>query len=106
MIPCVRAGSNGTEISVHIQPGASRAEIVGLHADALKVRIRARPVEGAANEALSNFMAQSLGVPRREVRILHGEKSRRKVLEVQLPAEDVSEALARLIMTVTVGENS
>lgn len=106
MIPCLRAGGEGTELSVHIQPGASRSEITGLHGEALKVRIRARAVEGAANEALLNFIAQSLGVPRRKVKILRGEKSRRKVLEVQLPVEAISEVLARLLMTATLGENS
>jgi uncharacterized protein len=100
VIPCLRAGSVGTEISVHVQPGASRVEIAGLHGDALKVRIHARAVEGAANEALLNFIAHALGVPRREVKIVRGEKSRRKVLEVQLPVEDVMEILARLMMTV------
>lgn len=106
MIPCLRACSRGSEISIHVQPGASQAEIVGLHGEALKVRIRARAVEGAANEALLNFIAHALGVPRREVKIVRGEKSRRKVLEVQLPVEVVTEILARLMMTVTVGENS
>jgi len=71
---------NGVEITVHIQPGASRSELAGEHGDALKVRISARAVEGAANAALTEFMAQRLGVARREVRIVRGEKSRHKVL--------------------------
>lgn len=106
MIPCLRAGSGGTEISIHVQPGASQAEIVGLHGDALKVRVPARAVEGAANEALVIFVADALGVPRREVKILRGVKSRRKVLAVRSPVEDVTEVLARLMMPVTVGECS
>ncbi len=106
MIPCLRASAAGAEISIHVQPGASRTEIAGLHGDAMKVRIQARAVEGAANEALLNFIAGALGVARREVKILRGEKSRRKVIEVRLPEEDVVQILSRLMMTATVGENS
>lgn len=106
MIPCLRAVADGTEIIIHVQPGAARAEVVGLHGDALKIRIAARAVEGAANEALLNFVAHALGVPRREVKILRGEKSRRKTVETPLPVEDVTEILSRLMMQVTVGESS
>jgi hypothetical protein len=90
VIPFLRAVPGGTEIAVHVQPGAARAELVGLHGDALKVRIPARAVEGAANAALVNFIAHALGVPNREVKILRGDKSRRKVLEIPLPVEDVA----------------
>ena len=106
MTPFLRGTSRGTEVTVHVQPGASQAEIVGLHGDALKVRISARAVEGAANDALLDFIAQSLGVPRREVRILRGEKSRRKILEIQSPAENVTKILTRRMIKVTVGERS
>lgn len=78
--PWLRPVDNGVEITVHIQPGASRSELAGEHGEALKVRISARAVEGAANAALTEFMALRLGVARREVRIVHGEKSRHKVL--------------------------
>ncbi len=105
MIPCLRASTDGMEITVHVQPGASQEAIVGLHGDALKIRIRARAVEGAANEALLNFIAHALGVPQREVKMLRGERSRRKVLAVPLPAEDAKERLAQLMM-VTVGERA
>jgi uncharacterized protein (TIGR00251 family) len=78
--PWLRAANGGVEITIHIQPGASRSELAGEHGDALKVRISARPVEGAANAALAEFMALCLGVARRKVRIVRGEKSRHKVL--------------------------
>ncbi len=80
MVPWLRPADTGVEISIHIQPGATRSELAGEHGEALKVRISARPVEGAANAALMEFMAQCLGVARREVRIVRGEKSRQKVL--------------------------
>ena len=69
--------------AVHVQPRASRSEIAGLHGDALKVRLAAPPVDGAANEALIDFLATSLGVARRAVRLVSGPTSRSKVVEVE-----------------------
>jgi uncharacterized protein (TIGR00251 family) len=82
----------GSEITLHVQPGASRSELAGLHGDALKLRIAARPVEGAANAAVLDFLATWLGVPRRELRLLRGDKSRRKTVWVPLPPEQVAVA--------------
>ena len=53
------------ELSVHAQPGARRTEVQGLHGDAIKIRISARAVEGAANEALLEFVAADFQVPGR-----------------------------------------
>lgn len=76
----LRPSDGGVEISVHVLPGASHGALAGEHGEALKVRVTARPVAGAANAALIEFMARCLGVARREVRIVRGEKSRWKVL--------------------------
>ena len=89
----LRPIAGGCELILHIQPGAAKTEIAGQHGDALKVRIQAPPVEGAANTALLAFIAKALGLPLREVRLLRGGKSRRKTLEVALAPETV---LARL----------
>ncbi len=83
----------GTEINVHIQPGASKSEIAGMHGDAIKIRIKARPVEGAANAALIDFIATSLGVTRNAVKILRGEKSRQKTVWVAVQANEVERRL-------------
>jgi uncharacterized protein (TIGR00251 family) len=88
--------ANGSEVTLHVQPGASRSELSGLHGDALKLRISARAVEGAANAAVLEFVAAWLGVPRREVRMLRGEKSRRKTLWVPLKAEEIAGRMTRL----------
>ena len=69
-------------ISVRVQPRASRDELAGVINGALKVRLRAPPVEGAANDALIAFLADELGVARRHVRIVSGFGSRNKVVEV------------------------
>ena len=68
--------------SVHVQPRASRTEIVGVHGDALKIRIAAPPVDGAANDELVRFLSNIFAVSRRDVRILAGETSRSKLVEI------------------------
>jgi len=65
-----------------------------MHGDAVKVRLAAPPVDGAANEELIRFVAERLGVPRSTVRIAAGAASRRKVVEVDgASAETVRTAL-------------
>jgi uncharacterized protein (TIGR00251 family) len=89
----VKPADGGAELSIHIQPGASKSEIAGLHGDALKIRIHARPVEGAANAELTEFMATCLGVPRKAVKIVRGEKSRRKSVWVAIQADEAERRL-------------
>ncbi len=84
--PCVRAGPAGVVLSVSVVPGASRTELVGLHGDALRVRLAAPPVDGKANEALLGWLADSLGLPRRQVALLRGASSRRKQALVETDA--------------------
>jgi len=81
-------------VSVHVQPRATRSEIVGLHGAALKVRLQAPPVDGAANEALVALLAERLGVARRSVRVIAGASSRAKTVEVDGTTEDAVRALA------------
>ncbi len=68
--------------SVRVVPRASRSEIVGAHDGALRVRIAAPPVEGAANEELTRTLARALGVPRRAVEITSGHVSKTKLVRV------------------------
>jgi uncharacterized protein (TIGR00251 family) len=69
-------------LEVHVQPGARRTEISGLHGGRLKLRLAARAVEGAANAALIDFLAGKFGVRKSDVRIESGETSRRKRVSV------------------------
>lgn len=69
-------------LTLHVQPGAKRSEISGLHGDALKIRLAAPPVEGRANEALLKFIAGLFDVPLRQVELRHGGQSRHKVIAV------------------------
>ncbi|HEY9397172.1 MAG TPA: DUF167 domain-containing protein [Burkholderiales bacterium] len=74
--------ATGYIVAVHAQPGAKRSEISGLHGERLKVRIAAPPLEGRANEALIEFLAQRLGLPRSKLRVLKGLQGRAKLVEI------------------------
>jgi hypothetical protein len=65
-----------------VQPGAKRTEAAGLHGGRLKIRLAARAIEGAANDSLVAFLAESFGVAKRDVRIVAGETSRQKRVSV------------------------
>lgn len=69
--------------AVRVQPRASRDEVVGEMAGALKVRLQAPAIEGRANDALIEYLATLLKRPRAAVRILGGEHSRTKRIAVQ-----------------------
>lgn len=69
-------------LRVHVQPRAKRSEIAGRHGDAVKVRLAAPPVDGAANTELVRVLAEALGLPRRAVRIVAGLAGRDKVVEL------------------------
>ncbi|HKP16428.1 MAG TPA: DUF167 domain-containing protein [Gemmatimonadaceae bacterium] len=92
----LRVDVRGTvvRVSVRVQPRASRSEIIGQHGAALKVRLQAPPVDGAANEALVHLLADSLGVSRRSVRVVAGAASRTKTVEVDGTTEAAVRALA------------
>ena len=75
-------------IKVRVQPRASSNEIVEYREGVLRVRLQAPPVDGAANEGLVSFLADELGVPRWQVRIVSGFGSRNKVVEVEAVALD------------------
>ena len=92
------AGDDSVRFRVHVQPRASRREIVGIHGDALKVRLDAPPMDNAANEALVELLAGALGVTRRSVRIVAGAASRVKVVEV------VGVSLARMQQLASSGK--
>jgi uncharacterized protein len=83
-----------TLLLVHVQPRAKRTEIVGRHGGALKIRVAAPPVDGAANDELVRFLAERLGVRRAQVRVAAGVAGRDK--RIAIHGLDASTALARL----------
>lgn len=70
----------GAAFPVRVVPRASKNEISGRHGDAVKIRLTASPVEGAANEALIDFLAEILDVRKSQIEILTGHSSRDKVV--------------------------
>lgn len=94
------AGDQSSLIAIHAQPGASRSEISGVHGEALKIRIQARPIEGAANAALLTFLAKRLGLPTAALELIAGETSRTKRVRIPLAANTV---LARLEVPLKAG---
>jgi uncharacterized protein (TIGR00251 family) len=71
-----------TRLRLRVVPGASKPGVVGRHGQAWKVRVAAAPERGAANDALVHLIAQTLGVPKGDVRLVSGHASRDKILEV------------------------
>jgi uncharacterized protein (TIGR00251 family) len=70
-------------LELHVQPGASRTEFAGRHGERIKLRLAARAVEGRANEALIEFLAEHYNVPKRNVRIASGLRSRQKRVVIE-----------------------
>jgi uncharacterized protein (TIGR00251 family) len=90
----IAAVEGGVRFSIRVQPRSSRPGVGGLHGDALKVRVNAPPVDGAANEAVVEVLADALAVPRSAVRLVSGATSRSKVVEVAGVAPGRVEGLA------------
>jgi uncharacterized protein (TIGR00251 family) len=82
-----RQDGDALVLTLHVQPGAARTEVAGLHGDALKIRLAAPPVEGRANAALTRYLAEAFGVAVRNVVIERGDTSRRKVVRISAPAK-------------------
>lgn len=73
---------DGVRLHLLIQPGARKSEIVGEHAGKLKIKINAPPVDGEANEAVVEFIAELFGVAKKNVSLVRGQTSKNKVLEI------------------------
>lgn len=84
---------------VHVVPRARVTQLGGRYGDAIKVKVAAPPVGGAANAELVRFLAERLGVPRRAVAIVRGASGRRKVVEIAGLARDA--AMRALLATGT-----
>jgi uncharacterized protein (TIGR00251 family) len=78
-----RDSKRGALLTVQVQPGSSRTECVGIHGDAVKIRLAARPIDGAANDELIRFIAERCVVPRANVQLYTGSTGRRKRLAVK-----------------------
>lgn len=75
----------GWSLHLHVQPGARRTEVQGVHGEALKLRLAAPPVDGKANAELLRFLAEALGLPRARLTLAAGQASRAKRVQVDAP---------------------
>ena len=81
---------------VHVVPRARRTEVAGPYGDAIRIRLAAPPVDGAANAELVRFLAERLGVARRAVEVAAGASARRKTIRV---TGVTSEQARRVLLT-------
>lgn len=95
--PAAGAPEDGTALPLWIQPRAARDAVTGEREGMVAIRLQAPPVDGAANAALIRFLACSLGCPASSVRLLRGEKGRRKWVAVEgVPAAELKRRLLAL----------
>ena len=78
----IKSYKDGSLLEVYVQPKASRTQIVGPFGEALKIKLKAPPVEGRANEELRAFLAKILGLPQKRIKLLSGLTSRRKSIYI------------------------
>jgi uncharacterized protein (TIGR00251 family) len=95
--PADPAARSPVILTVHVQPRATRTEVVGMHGEAVKIRLKAPPVDGAANEELVRFLAERLGIGRGGIVLLSGATARTKRLRVSHAGFTAGDAMARLL---------
>lgn len=89
-------------LTVQVVPNAKRSEVVGMHDDAVKIRLHAPAIEGKANEALIRFIAEVLDLPRNAVQVIHGHTARRKLVDISVPG--MMADTARQVLLETIGK--
>jgi hypothetical protein len=75
-------GEAAITLKVHLQPRATHDGVVGVHGDAIKIKVSAPSLEGKANNALTRFIAKKLGISSSQVDIIAGHRSREKLLRI------------------------
>jgi uncharacterized protein (TIGR00251 family) len=92
-----REDSNGVTFAVRVVPRASRSEVIGLHDGALRIRVAAPPVEGAANRELVKFLAKRFKVAPASITLMSGASSKNKIRRIATPGAALREQLEKLI---------
>jgi len=89
----------GAAITVKVLPRAKKTELAGVMDDGtLKIRLAAPPVDGAANKALIEFLAQTLGIAKSQIDIIAGESSERKLISMVGISADEVDAIVGAIL--------
>ena len=90
----------GLKFNLYVQPRSSRNQVVGFHGNALKVKIKAPPVEGAANKMCIAVLAKALNVPKSAIELVSGQTARIKRLLVKIAGNDDADKEATRIITI------
>jgi uncharacterized protein (TIGR00251 family) len=102
-IGILRANTAGVTLAVRAQPGAKKTAIIGMYGEGaavqLKIAVQAPPIEGRANEALIEFLAEMFGLPRHCVTLESGKLARSKVFQLR----GISLAKAQVVLTKMMG---
>ena len=95
--PWLQTRANEVVLSLHVQPGARRAAVIGTHSERLKVAVASPPTDGRANAALLAFLADRLDLPKSALELVSGAGSREKRVTVRsaLTAQDIAARLLR-----------
>ncbi|MCB2170083.1 MAG: YggU family protein [Deltaproteobacteria bacterium] len=95
---------DGLLIDVRVQPKSSKNAIVGIHGEALKIKLNAPPVEGKANKALIQLLAKLLKCPKSNVKIVSGQASRNKRLLIHIHNNDDIESLKESLKKILLDQ--
>ena len=91
--PCLRTETKGGQtrviLDVSVSPNAKKTEVVGWHDGAVRIRLSAPPVDGAANEALRRWLSKELNAPHASIELLRGASGRRKQWALDLNESQV-----------------
>lgn len=87
-------------INVYVQPGARVSQFCGMHDNRLKLKVLAPPVDGAANKAVVNFFAKEFVLPKSQIEIVSGDKSRMKTIVFKKYTNDILEKIKEVIKNV------
>ena len=97
--PCIRLEGKpphtSTLLDISVSPNAKKTELVGWHDGALRVRLQAPPVDGAANDALRKWLAKQLQCPQSALELIRGQTSRRKQWRAQIPPHEIAAWLSQ-----------
>ena len=85
-------------LKFYVQPGAKQTEICGKHGEHIKIRLQAPPVAGKANKALIAFLAEKLNLKSSSIKLIRGQKTRIKTVEILCPHELSQEVLLSKLM--------
>jgi uncharacterized protein len=81
-LPVISERADAVRVRLYLQPRAARTEVAGLHGDAIKLRVAAPPVDGAANSEVIRFLSKLLAVSASSVQVVSGHAGRRKTVEI------------------------